>query len=348
MKTKRIKFAIACGLLLLPLISLQAQSVGELKMTIKEKNAQIEKLEKEKQTLEARLKKCQRKTSSGDCSELEAENQRLKDEANQLRADLEAMSDSDSSKNKIALDIKDLVFKAYLLRYCDMDNDGEITTWDAEHTYVIDCSKENKGSFLKGESPSIYSLEGIEAFKNLKKLICSGNEIRLLDLRNNALLETLEADGCSLKVLTINENTELKWMSCKNNALRELDLSNNPNLAFLNVSNNELNIISLNNNPILTKFYCANNGLVSIMASNNVELKVIDCSNNELNSLDLSNTAVDSIMCQNNKLTFLDLRNEKTISYLDCTKNKNLEEVLISPNCYIETDKNKKIRYKNQ
>ncbi len=348
MKVKMIKFTTVFGLLFFYLFATQAQTVGDLKITVNQLNKRIEALEKENQNLEKQLKKCQKKTTGGNCSELQAENDRLKKEVKKLEADLAELSSVNSGENKTALDIKDPAFRAYLLKYCDMDNDGVITTWDAEHTYVIDCSKENKGSFLKSDSPSIYSLEGIEAYKNLKKLICSGNEIRLLDLRNNALLETLEADGCSLKVLTINDNTELKRLSCKNNALRELDLSNNPNLAFLNVSNNELNIISLNNNPILTKFYCANNGLVSIMASNNVELKVIDCSNNELNSLDLSNTAVDSVMCQNNSLSFLDLRNGRTISYLDCTKNKNLEKVLVSPDHFVVTGKNRKIRYENE
>lgn len=348
MKTNKRIFATVCGLLFLSLIPLQAQTSDELRLTNNQLSAKNKLLEDKNQSLEKQLKKCQRKAYGSNCSELQAENDRLKEEVKKLEADLAELSSVNSGENKTALDIKDPAFRAYLLKYCDMDNDGVITTWDAEHTYVIDCSKENKGSFLKSDSPSIYSLEGIEAYKNLKKLICSGNEIRLLDLRNNALLETLEADGCSLKVLTINENTELKRLSCKNNALRELDLSNNPNLAFLNVSNNELNIISLNNNPILTKFYCANNGLVSIMASNNVELKVIDCSNNELNSLDLSNTAVDSVMCQNNSLSFLDLRNGRTISYLDCTKNKNLEKVLVSPDHFVVTGKNRKIRYENE
>lgn len=346
MNNRIILFAIVCELFLIPVIPLQGQSVGGNDMTIKKLNARIEKLEDEKQALEKKLKRYQKKSSGGDCSELQVENEQLKYEANQLRADLEALSSSNNSKNKTPLEIKDPVFKAYLLRYCDMDNDGEITIWDAEHTYVIDCGKENKGSFLKSESPSIYSLDGIEAYINLKKLNCSGHEIRLLDLSKNTLLETLEADGCRLKVLTINENSELKRLSCKNNALRELDLNNNPNLFFLDVSNNELNIISLNNNPKLAKFYCANNGLVSIMASNNVDLTIIDCSNNELNSLDLSNTVVDSIMCQNNRLTFLDLRNGKDISYLDCTKNKKLMEVYISPNHYVVTEKNKSIRYR--
>lgn len=348
MKTRIKLFAIVCGLLLMPLIPLQAQSVGDYKITINQLNARIKKLEDEKQAFEKQLKKCQKKNSGGNCSELQDENDRLKEEVKKLEADLAALSSVNSSENKTALDIKDPAFKAHLLHYCDMDNDGVITTWDAEHTYVIDCSHKNKGLFLNSGSQPIYSLEGIEAYKNLKKLICSGNEIRIIDLSHNPLLETVEVDGCSLKVLKINENTDLKRLSCKNNALRELDINNNPNLTFLDVSDNELNVISLNNNPNLTELYCANNGLVSIMASNNVKLEVIDCSNNMLNSLDLSNTAVDSVMCQNNSLTFLDLRNERTISYLDCTKNKKLEKVLISPEHFVVTDKNKKIRYENE
>lgn len=341
MKTHKTKLAFFFVMLLLPMVTLQAQTYDELRIKVGQLEAKNRKLEEKSQKLETQLKQCRKKSN---CSELQTENDRLKEEVHKLKADLNALPSMTSNENKVALDIKDPAFKAYLLKFCDMDNDGEITTWDAENTYVMDCSFWNK----KDGSQPIYNLDGIEAYKNLKKLVCSGNEIRILDVSHNTLLETIEADGCSLKVLILNENTALKRLSCKNNALRELDLSNNHELVFLDVSNNELNLISLNNNPNLAEFYCANNGLVSIMASNNIELKVIDCSNNMLNSLDLSNTAADSVMCQNNSLTFLDLRNERTISYLDCTKNKKLEKVFISPNHFVVTDKNKKMRYVNE
>lgn len=326
MMTKKIKFTITFGLLFLPLISLiaQSESVGQLKMTIDEQKAQIEKLKEEKQKLQKQLNWSQKEIKN-------LKNQIAKQEDGSDNTVIVPQGQSIIEDDKTALVITDPLFKDYLLRHCDMDNDGVITTWDAEHTYVIDCSKEKKKGLLgvfPSESPAIYNLDGIEAYINLKKLVCSGNEISRLDLSHNTQLETLVADGCGLAMLNINENTELKQLSCKNNALRDLDVNSNPNLTVLDVSNNELHIISLNNNKKLTRFYCANNQLASIMASNNVELRVIDCSNNKLTSLDLSNTSADSIMCQNNSLGFLDVHGDNRITYLDCRNNNGLKEVI--------------------
>lgn len=343
----KIKLTIVCGLLFLPLIRLQAQSesVSELKMTIKEQKAQIKKLEEEKQTLETKLKKSQKKNPKGNCDELQEENNELKKQNQKLKDNLRMKSHENSYVDKTTLDIKDPQFKAYLLRYCDMDNDGDITTWDAEHTYVINCAKEKKsiiGSVFEEDSPSITNLAGIEAFKNLKVLVCSGNRISKLDLSNNTSLEKLEADGCGLMMLNIYGNKELNKLSCKNNELYDLDLSQNEKLSFLDVNQNKLTILSLNQNPKLTKVNCSQNRLVSIMLSNNAGLKFIDCSDNELNNLDLSKTAVDSVICKKNNLNSLDLRNERNITYVDYSDNRNLNAIRISQGCYVLIDNSKK------
>lgn len=347
MRINKIKFTIVCGLLLLPLIRLQAQSesVSELKMTIKEQKAQIKKLEEEKQTLETKLKKSQKKNSNGNCDELRAENNELKKQNKKLENDLNMYLLGEFFGDKTVLDIKDPQFKAYLLRCCDMDNDGEITTWDAEHTYVINCAKEKKsviGSIIQEDSPSITDLAGIEAFKNLKVLICSGNNIGKLDLSHNTSLEKLEVDGCGLTMLNIKGNKELKKLSCKNNELYDLDLSQNEKLSYLDVNRNRLNVLSLNQNPKLTKVNCSQNKLVSIMVSNNAKLKYIDCSNNELTNLDLSITEVDSVICKKNNLNSLDLRNERNITYVDYSDNRNLNAIRISQGCYVLIDNSKK------
>ncbi len=152
MKTNKRIFATVCGLLFLSLIPLQAQTTDELRLTNNQLSAKNKLLEDKNQSLEKQLKKCQRKAYGSNYSELQAENDRLKEEVKKLEADLAALSSVNSSENKTALDIKDPAFKAHLLHYCDMDNDGVITTWDAEHTYVIDCSHKNKGLFLNSGS----------------------------------------------------------------------------------------------------------------------------------------------------------------------------------------------------
>lgn len=345
MKTRLLLFALFCGMLLIPQAPSQAQSVEDYKITVNQLNARIKKLEEEKQTLETKLKKSQKKNSKGNCDELQSENDDLKKQNKKLKDDLSMYSHGNSYGKKTVLDIKDPQFKAYLMRCCDMDNDGEITTWDAEHTYVINCAKEKKGvigSFIKEDSPSITDFAGIEAFKNLKVLICSGNSISKLDLSNNTSLEKLEVDGCGLTKLNINGNKELKKLSCKNNELYDLDLSQNEKLSYLDVNHNKLNVLSLNQNPKLTKVNCSQNRLVSIMLSNNAGLKFIDCSNNQLNNLDLSNTEVDSVICKKNNLNSLDLRNERNITFVDYSDNRNLNAIRISQGYYVLKDDSKK------
>ncbi len=345
MKIRIILFAIVCGMLLVSQAPIQAQSVGDNEITIKKLNARIKKLEEEKQTLETKLKKSQKKNSNGNCDELQAENKSLKEENKRLNADLNACLYGNSFGNETVLDIKDPQFKAYLLRCCDMDNDGEITTWDAEHTYVIICAKEKKsviGGIFQEDSPSITDFTGIEAFKNLKVLVCSGNNLGKLDLSKNPSLEKLEANGCGLTNLILNGNKELKSLSCKNNELYDIDLSHNEKLSYLDIRNNRISVLSLNQNPKLSKINCSQNRLVSLMVSDNPKLRFIDCSNNQLNNLDLSKTEIDSVICKKNNLNSLDLRNERNITYVDYSDNRNLSVIRISQGNYVLTDDSKK------
>lgn len=345
MKTRLLLFALFCGMLLIPQAPSQAQSVEDYKITVNQLNARIKKLEEEKQTLETKLKKSQKKNSKGNCDELQSENDYLKKQNKKLKDDLSMYSHRNSFGNETVLDIKDPQFKAYLLRCCDMDNDGEITTWDAEHTYVIICAKEKKsliGSFIKEDSPSITDFSGIEAFKNLKVLVCSGNNLGTLDLSKNTSLEKLEADGCGLTNLILNGNKELKSLSCKNNELYDIDLSHNEKLSYLDIRNNKISVLSLNQNPKLSKINCSQNRLVSLMVSDNPKLRFVDCSNNQLNNLDLSKTEIDSVICKKNNLNSLDLRNERNITYVDYSDNRNLSVIRISQGNYVLTDDSKK------
>jgi len=147
---------------------------------------------------------------------------------------------------------------------------------------------------LRCAAKSIQSLEGIEYFISLERLICFANPISIMDIRKNSKLKTL-----------------ICWQNYWNeNKLNSLDVSNNPELEYLNVSPNDLTFLDLSNNPALTTLSCSRNQLTSLDVSNNPALEILSCSENQLTSLDVSkNTVLAKLICEENQLTSLDVSN---------------------------------------
>lgn len=102
-------------------------------------------------------------------------------------------------------------FRAYLI------NKG-ITS--VETVTVLDVSGRN-----------ISSLEGIEYFTSLTKLICSDNSLGSLDLSRNTELKVLYCSNNELTYLDLSQNTKLEELTCYDNKLPMLDLSNNKSLT---------------------------------------------------------------------------------------------------------------------
>lgn len=327
--------------------NIMAQSVDELKITVKQ-------LEAKNSALEAKVKKLQKVKSKSD-SEAEEAIQQLQEENDELRAEIrgireteQALFEAEAKAKSNKIKIADPAFNEYLLRYCDMDNDGILTQWDAEHTYVIDIERDK--SLLKklDNSKSINSLDGIEHFVNLRRLVCSGNIIPQIDLSNNVYIETFIANGCELKLLNVSNNDNLVRLECSNNLLYTIDLSSNSNLQQLDLYKNKLAVLNLSGCAKLKVLMCADNTLTSLDVSNNVELESINCSSNKLVQLSfVNNTKLIDIDISNNNLISVDLQNGADINYIDCTKNKNLEYVVLSKGKRVLADrKDSKTRYK--
>lgn len=89
----------------------------------------------------------------------------------------------------------------------DTDRDGRISRAEAEAVTEIDISGTwDDFSARKG----VTSLEGIQYFPNLRKLICAANDIAALDLAQNRELEELDCCANSLTQLDLTQNTKLK------------------------------------------------------------------------------------------------------------------------------------------
>ena len=88
----------------------------------------------------------------------------------------------------------DPVFRNYVLRNFDTDNDGVISTAEALEVTEI---------WVNGYG--IKSLEGIQYFINLKELWCPRNQLSTLDVSKNTALESLYCNNNQLSTLDVSK-----------------------------------------------------------------------------------------------------------------------------------------------
>ena len=182
-----------------------------------------------------------------------------------------------NSKKAKGIEISEENFPDINFRKClfsfDIDADSVLT--DAEIKAVI---------FVKVEKRNIQSLKGIEYFKYLKHLFCSGNQLSVLDLSKNTKLEILVCSSNRLSTLDTSKNTALIELLCDNNQLTELDVSNCITLTKLHCYANQLTTLDVSNSKNLTSLYCHQNMIKdagmdklvnSLPAGNNRKMSVL-------------------------------------------------------------------------
>jgi len=84
----------------------------------------------------------------------------------------------------------------------------------------IICSQEAEAiTFLDVKHKSIADMTGIEAFVNLERLECGGNQLSKLDVSNNTALTELYCWRNQLTALDVSNNTALTVLDCWRNQL---------------------------------------------------------------------------------------------------------------------------------
>lgn len=183
---------------------------------------------------------------------------------------------------------------------------------------------------------SIFSLVGIEYFKNLVELNCSGNQLEVLDISNNLKLEDLNCSDNKLDVLDLSKNLLIERLSCSTNNLEILDLNYNEGLSYLSCHSNQLHTLLLNENSNLETLNCGNNNLPMLNVSNFTNLKVLQCSQNNLETLEIDqNTLLSELLCRDNKLKSLDISLNQNLQILVCDKNQ-LESLDVDTNFLLQ------------
>ena len=178
----------------------------------------------------------------------------------------------------------------------DTNNDNEIQLSEAKAVIRLNISKKE-----------IKSLQGIEAFSELKILNCGQNELTDIDLSKNIRLVNLFTNDNQLSDIDISNNLELVIFNCWGNKLTSLDVSLNKSLAILYCSSNKLESLDVSQNHNLIALFCflnnlsslnlkneQNNKLGIVMANLNPDLKCIQVDNQQT-STENANWLKDSV-----------------------------------------------------
>ena len=236
---------------------------------------------------------------------------------------------------------KDKVFEAYCIENFDTNVDGGVSKSEALSVERIDIYDSR-----------LISLSGIEHFKNLEYLKCSGPgwtnngwdlySLEELDVSANVKLKTLICHSNHLRVLDITQNTELEYLDCGSNyfdsiclsqnkklktficsgALKELDLSLNLELEYVDVCLNNIVTLDMSGHSKLKELRTYFSWMEELNLEGCVALERLSCEGAYISSLDLSDCAeLIDLQCNGNALTELDLTNNTKLEKIYCENN---------------------------
>lgn len=228
--------------------------------------------------------------------------------------------------------IPDPAFRKYILSKFDRDNDGRLSQDEAEGISEIKCCTDD-----------IISIEGVECFPSLERLVCrgsgtdSGRRTGLLtkvDLSRNYRLRYIEVDSNNLTELILpDKNSNIGDIHCILNKLRALDVSKCPKLKTLWCWENSLASLDLSNNLLLQDLRCAQNDFSDgLDVSSNKELRYLYCDGSFMPSIDVSeNIELIELGCWDNAIKTIDVSHNPELSVLECANNL-LKTIDISQN----------------
>ncbi|MFH6991933.1 T9SS type A sorting domain-containing protein [Flavobacterium sp. FlaQc-48] len=169
----------------------------------------------------------------------------------------------------------------------------------------LDCSGINYST------PSKLTKLDISALKNLTTLDCSYNNITTLNTSNNLVLENLKITKNKISKVDLTKNTALKTLDIRENAIAEINVTKNTALISIDASDANIKTLDVSNNTNLQYLAMKRNDLKILDLSKNTKLATLDLDSNDLRTLDLSkNTLLTNVSCSYNiNLAYLNLKN---------------------------------------
>lgn len=231
----------------------------------------------------------------------------------------------------------DKEFREYLCssKFTEEDNNlvggwhfKEGETISAEYLREIKNIDINRGY---DEENKVKDLTGIQYFKNLKNLDCSGNKIENLDLSDNKNLAILNCYENNLKKLDVSSNKELTDLNCRGNIISELLLPESNSINWLFCNSNRLTSLDETKLTEVKGLHCQDNFITNIELDGMIELENLDCSGNKLTNLEIPALEnLTRLVCSFNGLSKLDVSKLNKLEELDCSRNKNLNNIVLS------------------
>ena len=218
----------------------------------------------------------------------------------------------------VALKIEDENFRQYCLNEFDNSpNDGKISLKEALNVIEINA----KGL-------EINTLAGIEYFSKIRKLNCSANNLKEIDVSSNKDLRVLDCSFNPITTIEVSELSRLTDLHLHSTNIKNIDVSKNAALELLATSNSPITALNVAENKELSVLLCSDNQLTNLDVSKNTKLLMLYCPNNRLTTLNLNmNTDLVNLWCNNQTdgnrklLTELDISHNKALQTLSCARN---------------------------
>lgn len=219
----------------------------------------------------------------------------------------------------------------------DVNNDGQIQNTEAASVWSLSLFY----------NQNIASMEGIEAFINLRLLDCSITNITSLDVTGLTNLKELDCSLAHITSLNVSGLNNLERLDCSGCYLVQLDVSGLPNLKYLDCMNNYnpiaaevtyLTSVNLSNLPNLEHFNAMGNKIADIDISNLPKLKVFDVTQNVIaSSLDFSGSPLlERMGLDFNKIPSVNIINNENLVYAYLSENE-LDELIVGEKPFLNT-----------
>ncbi|MGP1590246.1 MAG: Ig-like domain-containing protein [Prevotella sp.] len=216
--------------------------------------------------------------------------------------------------------IKKLILQKYPT--IDINNDGEISAFEAEKVTILDLSLEDKSS--APASSVIRRIDGLEYFTNLETL-----NLRRQSVTNMALisqltkLQNLNLGENDFETINLKPLTQLKDLRLYKNArLKVVDLSTNKALEQLYLQGTALQKLDLTGLDNLINVAANNCNLNKLICSNLPKLERLEVFKNKLSELTLTNLpSLREVHANTNSITDLKLSELPTLQRLNVYEN---------------------------
>ncbi|KAF2519858.1 T9SS type A sorting domain-containing protein [Flavobacterium salilacus subsp. salilacus] len=195
----------------------------------------------------------------------------------------------------------------------DANNDGEIQVSEAEAVWHININMQG----------TVSSIEGIDAFVNLRTLRLKNNPVETIDVTSLEFLENLTCGNYNnsedLTTLNVTGMSTLKELHCSDNSLTVLDLTGLINIEYLSCKNSTISSVILDDNINLKNINLSETAITALDLTGYVNLENLNVYHSQLTQLNLENcVSLIELYCNSTPIQNLDISPCVSLELIEC------------------------------